>query len=154
MTTPEPVADRVAPRWQDPTVPTPERVALLLEQMTLEEKVAQLGSRWIRGGLPDAEADSGQVPVAAVAAPAASAAGMALARGWWEPPVVNRAPTPRPPGAPAEAAEAEYVIHEEPAAAPEEPADQPAAEPRKTCPQCGAPVSEDALFCNKCGAQL
>ena len=22
------------------------------------------------------------------------------------------------------------------------------------CPQCGAPVSEDALFCNKCGAQL
>ena len=25
---------------------------------------------------------------------------------------------------------------------------------KKTCPQCGAPVSEDALFCNKCGAQL
>ena len=24
----------------------------------------------------------------------------------------------------------------------------------KTCPQCGAPVSADALFCNKCGAQL
>ena len=24
----------------------------------------------------------------------------------------------------------------------------------QTCPQCGAPVSEDALFCNKCGAQL
>ena len=23
-----------------------------------------------------------------------------------------------------------------------------------TCPQCGAPVSDDALFCNKCGAQL
>ncbi|WP_418507421.1 zinc-ribbon domain-containing protein, partial [Dysosmobacter sp.] len=21
-------------------------------------------------------------------------------------------------------------------------------------PQCGAPVSDDALFCNKCGAQL
>ena len=32
-------------------------------------------------------------------------------------------------------------------AAPEQPA-------RKTCPQCGAPVSDDALFCNKCGAQL
>ena len=30
----------------------------------------------------------------------------------------------------------------------------PAEEPRKTCPQCGAPVSDDALFCNKCGAQL
>ena len=24
----------------------------------------------------------------------------------------------------------------------------------KACPQCGAPVSDDALFCNKCGAQL
>ena len=31
---------------------------------------------------------------------------------------------------------------------------QPAAEEKKTCPQCGAPVSDDALFCNKCGAQL
>ena len=47
---------------------------------------------------------------------------------------------------------------------PEAPADsvtiespidaQPAAEEKKTCPQCGAPVSADALFCNKCGAQL
>ena len=47
---------------------------------------------------------------------------------------------------PAEAAEAEYVVHEEvPAAQPEE---------HKACPQCGAPVSDDALFCNKCGAQL
>ena len=27
-------------------------------------------------------------------------------------------------------------------------------EVHKTCPQCGAPVSKDALFCNKCGAQL
>ena len=24
----------------------------------------------------------------------------------------------------------------------------------KVCPQCAAPVDEDALFCNKCGAQL
>ncbi|HXP14753.1 MAG TPA: glycoside hydrolase family 3 N-terminal domain-containing protein, partial [Actinomycetes bacterium] len=30
--------------------------------MTLEEKVAQLGSRWIGGSLPDAEAGSGQEP--------------------------------------------------------------------------------------------
>ena len=56
---------------------------------------------------------------------------------------------------PAEAAEAvevdyEVPMEEEEEAAPEEPA-QPA---RKTCPQCGAPVSDDALFCNKCGAQL
>ena len=47
---------------------------------------------------------------------------------------------------PAEAAEVEYVVHEE------VPADQP--EEHKACPQCGAPVSDDALFCNKCGAQL
>ena len=55
---------------------------------------------------------------------------------------------------PAEAAETVEVDYEVPMeeeeAAPEEPA-QPA---RKTCPQCGAPVSDDALFCNKCGAQL
>ena len=55
MTTPDPtpVAERVTPRWQDPTLPAADRVELLLEQMTLEEKVAQLGSRWIGGGLPD-----------------------------------------------------------------------------------------------------
>jgi Glycosyl hydrolase family 3 N terminal domain len=66
VTTPDPtsVADRVTPRWQDPTLPTADRVELLLEQMTLEEKVAQLGSRWIGGSLPDAEADSGQGPAA------------------------------------------------------------------------------------------
>src|SRR5215204_4273628 len=64
MTTPDPspVADQVAPRWQDPALPTADRVELLLEQMTLEEKVAQLGSRWIGGALPDAEAGSGQAP--------------------------------------------------------------------------------------------
>src|SRR5918996_4367180 len=32
--------------------------------MTLEEKVAQIGSRWIGGGLSDAEDRSGQVPTA------------------------------------------------------------------------------------------
>ena len=52
---------------------------------------------------------------------------------------------------PAEAAEVDYEAPvEEEEAAPEQPA-QPA---RKTCPQCGTPVSDDALFCNKCGAQL
>ena len=56
---------------------------------------------------------------------------------------------------PAEAAEVEYIVHEEePEAEPEAPAAAPAEEERKTCPQCGAPVSDDALFCNKCGAQL
>ena len=52
---------------------------------------------------------------------------------------------------PAEAAEVDYEAPvEEEEAAPEQPA-QPA---RKTCPQCGAPVSDDARFCNQCGAQL
>ena len=56
---------------------------------------------------------------------------------------------------PAETAEVEFTEAEEPTAE-ETPAAEaaPAEEPRKTCPQCGAPVSDDALFCNKCGAQL
>jgi beta-glucosidase-like glycosyl hydrolase len=58
------VADQVTPRWQDPALSTADRVDLLLEEMTLEEKVAQLGSRWIGGGLPDAGADAGQAPTA------------------------------------------------------------------------------------------
>lgn len=37
---------------------------------------------------------------------------------------------------------------------PIDPVEKDETEQRKTCPQCGAPVSEDALFCNKCGAQL
>ena len=36
-----------------------------------------------------------------------------------------------------------------------EPAEEkPEDNEAKTCPQRGAPVSDDALFCNKCGAQL
>jgi beta-glucosidase-like glycosyl hydrolase len=64
VTTPEetPVADRVRPRWQDPTLSPADRVDLLLEQMTLEEKVAQLGSRWIGGGLPDDGAGQSPTP--------------------------------------------------------------------------------------------
>ncbi|MFR8284236.1 MAG: zinc ribbon domain-containing protein [Faecalibacterium sp.] len=56
---------------------------------------------------------------------------------------------------PAEAAEVDYVVHEEePAAEQEAPAAEAAHAEHKSCPQCGAPVSDDALFCNKCGAQL
>ena len=56
---------------------------------------------------------------------------------------------------PAEAAEVDYVAHEEePAAEPEAPAAEAAPAEHKSCPQCGAPGSDDALFCNKCGAQL
>ncbi len=52
---------------------------------------------------------------------------------------------------PVEAAEVNF---EAPMEEAEKPAPQDAEPARKTCPQCGAPVSADALFCNKCGAQL
>src|SRR5689334_13920085 len=35
------------PRWQDATLSEATRVDALLAEMTLEEKVAQLGSRWV-----------------------------------------------------------------------------------------------------------
>ncbi|MEO3808633.1 glycoside hydrolase family 3 N-terminal domain-containing protein [Sphaerisporangium sp. B11E5] len=41
-----PAADGVLRPWQDPALPVADRVEALLEEMTLEEKVAQLGSRW------------------------------------------------------------------------------------------------------------
>lgn len=53
---------------------------------------------------------------------------------------------------PAEAAEveqAEQVMESDLDVA--QPSSAPAG---KTCPQCGAVVEADALFCNKCGAQL
>ncbi|GAA1008347.1 glycosyl hydrolase [Acrocarpospora pleiomorpha] len=39
--------DRVTRRWQDPTLPVADRVDALLAEMTVEEKVAQLGSQWV-----------------------------------------------------------------------------------------------------------
>lgn len=42
------------PDWHDPTLPVADRVGLLLAQMTLEEKVAQLGSRWVRNAMDEA----------------------------------------------------------------------------------------------------
>lgn len=53
---------------------------------------------------------------------------------------------------PAEAAEVERA---EQMMEPDLVVPQPeAAASGKTCPQCGAVVEADALFCNKCGAQL
>jgi beta-glucosidase len=59
VTTPDPIhtADRVTPPWQDTALPIANRVDLLLEQMTLEEKVAQLGSRWVGNDLWEAAAE-------------------------------------------------------------------------------------------------
>jgi hypothetical protein len=65
MTTPNPTptTDRVTPPWQD-TLPDVTRVDLLLAQMTLEEKVAQLGSRWVGNDMQEAGADDAPVNVA------------------------------------------------------------------------------------------
>ncbi|HEY4024297.1 MAG TPA: glycoside hydrolase family 3 N-terminal domain-containing protein [Pseudonocardiaceae bacterium] len=40
-------AVEVLPRWRDPALPVPDRVDALLAEMTLAEKIGQLGSRWI-----------------------------------------------------------------------------------------------------------
>jgi beta-glucosidase-like glycosyl hydrolase len=39
------------PDWQDPTRSAADRVSSLLAHMTLEEKVAQLGSRWVNNDM-------------------------------------------------------------------------------------------------------
>jgi beta-xylosidase len=44
-------ADRATPPWCDTRLSVAYRVQQLLEQMTLEEKVAQLGSRWVRNDM-------------------------------------------------------------------------------------------------------
>jgi beta-xylosidase len=55
VTTPNPTtaAERLTPPWQDTTLPIAERVDRLLGRMTLEEKVAQLGSRWVGNDMRD-----------------------------------------------------------------------------------------------------
>ncbi|MEV1177359.1 glycoside hydrolase family 3 N-terminal domain-containing protein [Nonomuraea sp. NPDC049784] len=42
-----PAVDGVLRPWQDPALPVSDRVDAILAEMTLEEKVGQLGSRWI-----------------------------------------------------------------------------------------------------------
>ena len=62
MATPDSVrtADPDAP-WRDATLPVADRVELLLRRMTLEEKVAQLGSRWVQNDMPAGDADPAPV---------------------------------------------------------------------------------------------
>ena len=50
---PRPTPEADIPPWQDTTLPVADRVDRLLAAMTLEEKVAQLGSRWIGSDLQD-----------------------------------------------------------------------------------------------------
>jgi beta-glucosidase-like glycosyl hydrolase len=52
---PTPATDLPAPAWRDPGRPADERVDDLLGRMTLEEKVAQLGSRWDRNDMQDTD---------------------------------------------------------------------------------------------------
>ena len=44
---PKPTTDREVPRWRDATLADATRVDDLLAGMTIEEKVSQLGSRWV-----------------------------------------------------------------------------------------------------------
>ena len=46
-----PADQRITPPWRDTTLSVADRVDLLLTEMTLEEKVAQLGSRWVRNDM-------------------------------------------------------------------------------------------------------
>ena len=39
--------EKVAQQWRDPALAVADRVEALLAEMTLEEKIAQLGSRWV-----------------------------------------------------------------------------------------------------------
>ncbi len=56
-------ADLQAHPWRDPELPVTERVDLLLAAMTLEEKVGQLGSRWVGNDMSDAgESGGDRVP--------------------------------------------------------------------------------------------
>ncbi len=54
MTMPPPTvpAGQTTSSWKDPSRPVSERVDLLLAEMTLEEKLAQLGSRWLGNDMP------------------------------------------------------------------------------------------------------
>lgn len=51
-----PEQDRGIRPWCDLSLPVEDRVHLLLAEMTLEEKLAQLGSRWVGNDLADDEA--------------------------------------------------------------------------------------------------
>jgi beta-xylosidase len=53
-----PADETVTPPWRDTTLAVAERVELLLQEMTLEEKVGQLGSRWAGNDmLPESNGD-------------------------------------------------------------------------------------------------
>ena len=52
---PDPDTASLAGTWRDPALPASERADLLLRELTLEEKVAQLGSRWVGNDMQPSE---------------------------------------------------------------------------------------------------
>ncbi|MEV0612363.1 glycoside hydrolase family 3 N-terminal domain-containing protein [Nonomuraea sp. NPDC050404] len=50
-----PTEDRTRHPWQDPALAVADRVEAILAEMTLEEKIGQLGSRWIGNDMSNAE---------------------------------------------------------------------------------------------------
>jgi beta-glucosidase-like glycosyl hydrolase len=59
MSDPLSQATGVLPGWRDPALPVSDRVDALLAEMTLAEKIGQLGSRWI-GNDPTTGGETGQ----------------------------------------------------------------------------------------------
>jgi beta-glucosidase-like glycosyl hydrolase len=53
--------DTAVHRWQDPSLPVAQRVDLLLGEMSLEEKAAQLGSRWLGSNIQSEVAEHSDV---------------------------------------------------------------------------------------------
>src|SRR5439155_610813 len=60
---PTPTTERAGQAWQDTTLPYATRVDLLLAQMTVEEKVGQLGSRWTGNDMAAVGVHQGLSPV-------------------------------------------------------------------------------------------
>ncbi|MEV4568880.1 glycoside hydrolase family 3 N-terminal domain-containing protein [Nonomuraea sp. NPDC049419] len=50
-----PTANRALRPWQDPALAVADRVEALLAELTLEEKIGQLGSRWVGNDMSQAE---------------------------------------------------------------------------------------------------
>ncbi|MEV0389274.1 glycoside hydrolase family 3 N-terminal domain-containing protein [Nonomuraea sp. NPDC050643] len=55
--------DRALRPWQDPALAVADRVDALLAELTLEEKIGQLGSRWIGNDMRQAEPEPGAEPL-------------------------------------------------------------------------------------------
>ncbi|SDM04309.1 beta-glucosidase [Nonomuraea maritima] len=58
-----PPADSALRPWQDPGRPVADRVEALLRELTLEEKIGQLGSRWVGNDMKETEPEPGAEPL-------------------------------------------------------------------------------------------